>query len=79
MPKISGHGHVLILMDGTYVDGRMYLQKRETVKECTGGGPVGEPPMLKSDDCYLNSNIRDKSVEVRKRECTLIQEALCFI
>jgi hypothetical protein len=47
--------------------------------ECTGGGPVGEPQMLKSDACYLNSNIRDKSVKVRKRECTLIQETLCFI
>uniref|UniRef100_A0A2N9H2D6 Uncharacterized protein n=1 Tax=Fagus sylvatica TaxID=28930 RepID=A0A2N9H2D6_FAGSY len=63
MSKISGHGHVLTLTDGTYVDERMYLQKRETVKECTGGGPVGEPPMLKSDACYLSSNISDKSVE----------------
>ena len=57
MPKISGHGHVLILTDGSCVDGRIYLQKRETVKECTGDGPVGEPPMLKSNDGYLNSNI----------------------
>jgi hypothetical protein len=68
MPKISGHGHVLTLTDGAYTDGRMYLQKRETVKECTGGGPVGEPPMLKSDACYLNKNIYSKSIEVRK-EC----------
>ncbi len=72
MSKISGSGHVLTLTDGTYDDGRMYLQKRETVKECTGGRPVGEPPILKSDACYLSSNISDKSVEVRKRECTLI-------
>jgi hypothetical protein len=78
-PKISGHGHVLILTDGACVDGRIYLQKRETMKECTGGGSMGEPPIIKSNDCYLNSNIRDKSIEVRKRECTLIQEALRFI
>ena len=78
MPKISGHGHVLILTDEACIDGRIYLQKREIVKECTGSGPVGEPPMLKSNDCYLNSNIRDKSIEVRKRECTLIQEVLCL-
>jgi hypothetical protein len=46
MPKISGHGHVLTRTDGAFTDGRVYLQKRENVKECTGGGPVGEPPML---------------------------------
>jgi hypothetical protein len=38
------------------------------MKECTGGGPVGEPPMLKSDARYLNKNIYSESVEVRK-EC----------
>uniref|UniRef100_A0A2N9EXQ6 Uncharacterized protein n=1 Tax=Fagus sylvatica TaxID=28930 RepID=A0A2N9EXQ6_FAGSY len=54
---------VMYSVNGTYVDERMYLQKRETIKECTGGGPVGEPPMLKSDACYLSSNISDKSVE----------------
>jgi hypothetical protein len=47
MPKISGLGHVLILMDGVYFDGRMDLQKREIVKESIGGGLVGESPMLK--------------------------------
>jgi hypothetical protein len=47
-------------------------KKRETVKECTGGGSVGEPPMLKSDARYLNSNICDECVEVRKKVCTLI-------
>ena len=66
MSKISGHRHVLTLRDGTYVDGRVYLQKRDIVKKCTGSGPAGEPPMLKSDVCYLNSNFNDKSVEVRK-------------
>ena len=79
MPKINGHGHILILTDGSCVDGRIYLQKRETVKKCIDDGPVGEPPMLKSNDGYLNSNIWDKSIEVRKGECTLIQEALRFI
>ena len=49
IPKISGHEHILTLTDGAYTGGRMYSQKRETVKECTGGGPVGEPLMLKSD------------------------------
>ncbi len=39
MPKTSGHRHVLILTDRAYVDGRMDLQERETMKECTGGGP----------------------------------------
>jgi hypothetical protein len=48
----------------------MYLQKRETVKECTGGGSVGEPLMLKSDTRYLNKDIYSESVEVRK-ECVL--------
>ena len=67
MPKINGHGHVLILTDEACVDRRIYLQKRETVKECTGGGPAGEPPMLKLNDCYLDSNINDKSIEVRKK------------
>jgi hypothetical protein len=79
MPKINGHGHVLILTDRACVDGRMYLQKRETVKEYTGGGPVGEPPMLKSDYCYLSNNIGDKIIEVRKRVCTLTEGVLCFI
>ena len=55
-------------MDGVYTGGRMYLQKRETMKECTGGHPVGEPPMLKSDARYLNKNIYSESVKVRK-EC----------
>ena len=55
-------------MDGVYTGGRMYLQKRETMKECTGGDPMGEPPMLKSDARYLNKNIYSESVEVRK-EC----------
>ena len=40
---------------------------------------MGDPPMLESNDCYLNSNISDKSIEVRKIECTLIQEVLYFI
>ena len=79
MSKISEPGHVLTLTDETYVDRQMYLQKRETVKECIGSGPMGEHSMLKSNACYLSSNISDKSVEVRKRECTLIWEALCFI
>ena len=72
MPKINGHGHVLILIDETFVDGRMYLQNREKVKECTDGGPVVEPLMLKLDACSLNSNSNDKSIEVRKRVCTLV-------
>jgi hypothetical protein len=76
MPKINGHGHVLILTDGAYVDGRMDLQKRETVKECTGGGPVGKPPMLKLNHCNLSSNVNNMNIEVRKRECTLIREVL---
>ena len=71
MPKISGHEHVLILMDETYVGGRLYLQNRETMNEGTGGGPMVEPPMLKSDFCYLNNTINDKSAGVRKRVCTL--------
>jgi hypothetical protein len=72
MPKISGHGHVLTLMDETCTGGRMYLQKRETVKEGIGDGPVREPPMLKSDARYLDKNIGSKNVEVRKRMCTLV-------
>ncbi len=72
MSKISGPRHVLTLTNGTYVDGRMYLQKRKIVKERIDGALVGEPPMLKSDACYLSSNISDKSVNMRKRECTLI-------
>ena len=40
------------------------------MKERTGGGPVVEPPMLKSDGCYRNGNTSDKSIEVRKRECS---------
>ena len=79
MPKINGHEHVLILTDGACVDGRMYLQKREIVKEYTSGGPVGEPPMLKSDYCYLSNNIGDKIIEVRKKVCTLTEGVLCFI
>jgi hypothetical protein len=67
MPKISAHEHVLTWTDGSFVDGRMYLQERETMKECIGGGLAGEPPMLKSKDCYLNSSINDKSIEVRKK------------
>ena len=79
MPKISGHEHVLILTDRACVDGRMYLQKRETVKEYTDGGPVGEPSMLKLDYCYLSNNIGDKIIEVRKRVWTLTEGVLCFI
>jgi hypothetical protein len=79
MPKISGHGHVLILTDGAYVDGRMDLQKRETVKGCTGGGLVTKPSMLKSNHCNLSSNVYNMNTEVRKRECILIREVLCFI
>ena len=67
MPKISGHGHVLILTDGAYVDRRMDLLKRETVKECTGSGSVRKPPMLKLNYCNLSSNASDKNIEVRKR------------
>ena len=79
MPKISGHEHVLILTDGAYVEERMDLEERETMKKCTGGGPVGELPMLKSNYCYLSSNISDKNIEVRKIECTLTEGVLCFI
>ena len=67
MPKFSGHGHVLTWTDGVFTDGRLHLQKRETVKEYTGGGPVGEPLMLKSDACDLK-DIYSESIEVRK-EC----------
>jgi hypothetical protein len=67
MPKISGHGHVLTWTDGVFSDGRVYLQKRETVKEYTGGGPMGKPLMLKSDACDLK-DIYSESIEVRK-EC----------
>ena len=79
MPKISGHGHILILTDEAYVDGRMDLQKRETVKGCTGGGPMRKPPMLKSNHCNLSSNVYNMNTEMRKRKCILIQEVLCFI
>ena len=79
MPKISGHGHGSTLTDGTYIGGRMYLQKRKTVKESTDGDPVGEPPMLKSNAHYLDKNVDSESVEVRKRVCTLVGEALSFI
>ena len=51
MPNISGHEHVLILMDEAYFDGRMDLQKREIVKEYTGGRLVGKSPMLMLDHC----------------------------
>ncbi len=57
----------------------MDLQEREIVKECTGGGPVGEPPILKSNYCYLSSDISYKNIEVRKRKCTLTEGVLCFI
>ena len=79
MSKISGHGHVLILMDGANVDGRMDLQKRETVKECTDGGSVVKPLMFKLDYCNLSSNVNNVSIEVRKRMYPLIREVLCFI
>ena len=72
MPKISGHGHVLTRTDGACTDGRVYLQNKKNVKECTGGGPVGEPPMLKLNVCYLEQNINSESVEVRKRVCILV-------
>uniref|UniRef100_A0A2N9ERF1 Transposase (putative) gypsy type domain-containing protein n=1 Tax=Fagus sylvatica TaxID=28930 RepID=A0A2N9ERF1_FAGSY len=36
-------------MDEARTDGRVYLQNREKVKGYTGGGPVGEPLMLKSE------------------------------
>ena len=49
MPKISGHEHGFTQMDGTCNDGRVYLQNRENMKQCTGGGPVREPPILKSN------------------------------
>ena len=49
----------------------MYLQKREIIKECTDGGSIGEPPMLKSNARYLDKNICSESIEVRKRVCTL--------
>jgi hypothetical protein len=51
MTNISGHEHVLILMDEAYFDGRMDLQKREIVKEYTGGRLVGKSPMLKLNHC----------------------------
>jgi hypothetical protein len=70
MSKISGNRHVLTRTDGACTDRRVYLQKRENVKECTGGGPVGEPPMLKSNTCYLERNINSESIEVRK-ECVI--------
>ena len=79
MPKISGHGHDSTLTDGTCIGGRMYLQKRETVKESIDSGPVGEPPMLKLDARYLDKNVDSESVEVRKRVCTLVGETLSFI
>ena len=79
MPKISGHGHVLTLTDGTYINGRVYLQKRKTMKECIGGGSVEESPMLKSDVCYLDSSISDKSVEVRKRVYLDLKSSLLYI
>jgi hypothetical protein len=79
MSKISGHGHVSTWTDGTCAGGRMYLQNRETVKECIGGGPTGEPPMLKSDVRYLNQNIYSESVEVRRKVCRLFEEFLYFI
>ncbi len=66
--KISEHGHILTRTDGAYIDGRVYLQNKENVKECTGSGPVGEPPMLKSNVCYLERDINSESIEVRK-EC----------
>ena len=62
MPKITGHGHVSTLAD----EGTCKTEK--TVKECTGGGLVEKPPMLKSDVRYLNQNIYFESIEVRK-EC----------
>ena len=68
MPKISGHGHVSTLANETCTGEQGYLQNRETVKECTGGGLVEEPPMLKSDVRYLNQNMYSESIEVRK-EC----------
>ena len=49
------------------------------MKECINGGSVGEPSMLKLNNCYLNSNISEKRVEMRKIECTLIREVLSFI
>jgi hypothetical protein len=51
MFKISGQGYTLILMDEAYFDGQLDLQKREIVKEDTGGRPMGESSMLKSDYC----------------------------
>ncbi len=71
MLEINGYEHVLILTDEIYVDRRVCLQKREIVKGSTGGGSVGEPLMLKSEVCYLNCRISDKSIEVRKRVCAL--------
>jgi hypothetical protein len=42
MPKISEYGHVLTLTDGTYIDGRKYLQKKRSSegmhRRWTGGG-----------------------------------------
>ncbi len=66
-------------MDGACIDGRVYLQKKETVKGCTGGVPVKEPPMLKSDVRPPNQDISFESIEVRKRVCTLFEGFLCFI
>ena len=76
MSKISGHGHVSTWTDRTCAGGRMYLQNRETEKECTGSSPTGEPPMLKSGVCYLNQNIYSESVEVRRKVCPLFEEFL---
>ena len=49
------------------------------MKESIDSGPVGEPPMLKLDAHYLDKNVDSESVEVRKRVCTLVGEALSFI
>jgi hypothetical protein len=73
MPKIRRHRHVSTRMDRACTDGRVYLQKKETVKGCTGGGLVKEPPMLKSDVRPPDQDVSFESIEVRKRVCTLFK------
>jgi hypothetical protein len=67
-------------MDGACTDGQMYLQNREKVKECTGGGPVGETPMLKSDGCSLNQKYKFPENRGEKKSVYLgLRSSLLYI